>query len=213
MNNFRQTTRLSSVCLLGCVLLVSACASQSPTKFYSLRVQADPSLEIDLPASVRLGIGPVTLPTELDRPGIVSEENGSGVKIAGYQVWAGDLEEMTARVLAGLMAEHTGLQQVYSAPWDTRFRPEYQLRVDMERFSGELGGELGLDAVWTLTGDAGKTLLHTRRSTLRVEATNGSYLAYVNAMNALLSQLSSLVATQLEDAVGVGVPLLDSVTE
>lgn len=195
------STCVGAVLIASALLLISACASKTPTQFYSLRVQPNQALEISLPASLRLGVGPISLPSELDRPGIVSEKNGSAIKIAAYQVWAGELHEMTATVLAGLMAEHTGLQQVYAAPWDTRFRPEYQLRVDVQRFSGELGGDVGLDAVWTLSGDAGKTLIHTERSTLRQRAENSSYLAYVHAMNALLSQLSALVANTLEDAV------------
>lgn len=201
MSRNERTAGAGAAIIVALVLLLSACASKAPTQFYSLRVQPNQALEISLPASLRLGVGPITLPSELDRPGIVSEQNGSAIKIASYQVWAGELQEMTATVLAGLMAEHTGLQQVYAAPWDTRFRPEYQLRVDVQRFSGELGGEVGLDAVWTLSGDAGKTLLHTQRSTLRQSTENSSYLAYVHAMNALLAQLSALVSNTLEDAV------------
>lgn len=180
------------------ILLMSACASQSPTNYYSLQVQTDHSVEILLPESVTLGVGPITLPSELDRPGLVTELRGSGISIAPYHIWAGDLDENFSRVLAGLMAEHLQVDEVYAAPWDTRFRPEYQLRVDVQRFSGTLGGEVYMDVLWTLTSKQGRHKLHGERSKLQVSSRGSSHLDYVEALNRLMSLFSVSVAGRME---------------
>lgn len=188
----------SCITLLCGALIVSACASQSPTNYYSLRVQSDSTVEISLPDSVTLGVGPVTLPSELDRPGLVTELRGSGISIAPYHIWAGDLDENFSRVLAGLMAEHLQLDQVYAAPWDTRFRPEYQLRVDVQRFSGTLGGDVYMDVLWTLSSRQGRHKVHGERSKLHLGSKGSSYLDYVDALNQLMSRFSANVAVRME---------------
>ncbi len=180
------------------VLLLSACASQSPTHYYSLQVQPDRSVEISMPETVTLGVGPITLPSELDRPGLVTELRGSGISIAPYHIWAGDLDENFSRVLAGLMAEHLQVDEVYAAPWDTRFRPEYQLRVDVQRFSGTLGGEVYMDVLWTLSSKQGRHKLHGERSKLQVSSSGSSHLDYVDALNRLMSGFSVSVAGRME---------------
>lgn len=179
-------------------VILSACAAQPPTNYYSLQVQADENLEVQVPERTNLGVGPLSLPSELDRPSLLTETANGGVKVANYHIWAGELEENTARVLSGLMAEHLGIHRVYTAPWDTRFRPEHQLRVDIQRFSGQLGGVVTLEVLWTVSGNSGRQLLSSRRSRYEVNAANDSYLAYVNAMSQLLSQLSAEVAVELE---------------
>lgn len=184
--------------MISAALVLSACASQSPTNYYSLQVRTDPSVEISLPDSVTLGIGPVSLPSELDRPGLVTQLRGSGIDIAPYHIWAGDLDENFSRVLAGLMAEHLQVDQVYAAPWDTRFRPEYQLRVDVQRFSGTLGGEVYMDVLWTLTSKQGRHKLHGERSKLQLSSEGSSYLDYVDALNRLMSHFSTAVAARME---------------
>ncbi len=193
----------SGFSLLCCSLLLLACASQSPTNYYSLQVVSDPSIEIALAQSVTLGVGPVSLPSELDRPGLVTELGGSGISIAPYHIWAGDLDENFSRVLAGLMADHLGIDQVYAAPWDTRFRPEYQLRVDVQRFSGTLGGDVHMDVLWTLTSKQGRHKLHGERSRLHVSTNGTSYLAYVDALNRVMSDFSATVAVRIDELLRV----------
>ncbi|MFK7734011.1 MAG: membrane integrity-associated transporter subunit PqiC, partial [Pseudomonadales bacterium] len=129
---------------------------------------------------------------------LVTELRGSGISIAPYHIWAGDLDENFSRVLAGLMAEHLSVDQVYAAPWDTRFRPEYQLRLDVQRFSGALGGDVYMDVLWTLTSRHGRQKLHGERSKLHVSSKGSSYLDYVDALNRLMSVFSADVAVRME---------------
>lgn len=181
------------------LLLGTACASSPPTEFYSLIAVSDPGFEIQLDSSIdSIGVGPVSLPSELDRPSLVSELADGRLKIAAYDVWAGDLDENFTRVMASVLSSHTGIDRVYAEPWDTRFRPSYQLRLDVQQFGGRLGGDVRLDVLWTLTTNAGRTMVHSERSQLSLSTDSASQAAYVSALSALLSEFSKQPARVLE---------------
>ncbi len=185
--------RLVLIVLLGSLL---ACASQQPSEFYRLTAISVKTTDSALPAGISIGIGPVHLPSELDRPGLVSERGDSGLVIADFDLWAGDFDEMFTRTSASLLARRLGVDAVYPEPWDTRQRPQYQFRFEVERFSGELGGEVVLEVMWTLTEDRGRDKLLMNRSRFVRSANGRSYMAYVDAMNQLLADFTGELASQ-----------------
>ncbi|MFK8020250.1 MAG: membrane integrity-associated transporter subunit PqiC [Pseudomonadales bacterium] len=181
------------------LLALSACSSQPPTRYYNLQALTGNALEIELGNAIAsVGIGPVNIPSELDRPGIVSQEADGGLKIASYSIWAGDLEENFTRVMASVLADQTGLDRVYAAPWDTRFRPVHQVRLDVQHFGGVLGKEVRLDVLWTLSADSGRELLYSKRSRLVGEPDDASYAAYVTALSELIVEFGKELAGYLE---------------
>ena len=181
------------------LLALSACSSQPPTRYYNLQALTGNAVEIELGSTIEsIGVGPVNIPSELDRPGIVSQEPDGGLKIASYSLWAGDLEENFTRVMASVLADQTGLDRVYAAPWDTRFRPVHQVRLDVQQFGGVLGKEVRLDVLWTLSANSGRELLHSKRSRLSGEPSNGSYAAFVTALSELIVEFGKELAGHLE---------------
>ena len=170
------------------VSVFTGCASQAPTHYYRLQANtnvAGTSLQT-LPVTTSLGVGPVRLPSMLDYKALVSEQEDTGVKIASHDLWAGDLDKEFTRVVTELMAARVSGLDVVAEPWDTRFRPEYQLRLDVQRFSGALGGKAVLKANAILLGDFGKTKLGVYTVDLMSDAGVGGYNAYVISLNSLL---------------------------
>lgn len=190
MNSIRTTLLLG----LGCLLLAS-CAAQTPTQYYDLSSQTSASEHV-ISRDVTLGIGPVTLPQLLDRPGIVSRHHGTGVNVASYHVWAGKLEPAFTRVLADSIATTLKHDTIWASPWDNRFRPQYQLRLFVDRFSGEINGQVQLSLSWTLLGDYGKSVISTHRYRASVESGKG-YQGYVDALNELLAGFAGEVSVTL----------------
>lgn len=181
--------------LMGAALLaglLTGCAAQQPTHYYDLSTQVSPG-QATLDKTVTLGIGPVTLPQTLDRPGIVTRKNNTGVAVASFEVWAGELEPAFNRVLSDSVATRLQHDQVWSTPWDNRFRPQYQVRVFVDRFSGELNGDVSLRLTWSLLGDHGQQLISTRRYRETLPAEPG-YAGYVQTLNQLLADFSVEVA-------------------
>lgn len=181
-------TALLSVLAMGIV----GCAAQPPTQFYDLTAVTEPATQ-RLPHSVSLGIGPVTMPELLDQPGVVSRKGGTVVNVATYHIWAGELEPAFTRVLAENVARRLEHDSVWPSPWDNRFRPEYQVRIFVDRFSGEVNGEVSLNLTWTLLGDYGQELIRTERYRVSMTA-EGGYDGYVNALNQLLAEFSEQLA-------------------
>lgn len=187
--------KLTTSLLALCCFMLASCAAQPPTYYFDLTTQTVAGNQ-HISDEVTLGVGPITLPQLLDRPGIVSRHSETGVKVASYHVWAGELEPTFTRVLADNIATDLQHQTVWASPWDNRFRPEYQIRVFVDRFSGELDGDVQLRLSWTLLGDYGQKAISTHRYNA-VVVSDGSYQGYVDALNTLLTEFARQVSKTL----------------
>jgi len=183
---------------LACSVLLgglAGCAAQPPTHYYDLTPVVTSGQPL-LKQSLTLGVGPVTMPDVLDRPGVVTRLQGTNVNVANFHIWAGELKPAFTRVLAASVAGATQLDQVWPSPWDNRFRPEYQVRVFVDRFSGELNGAVELNLSWTLLADFGQEVILTRRYQAQRQSP-GNYAGYVETLNLLVADFATELSTQL----------------
>jgi len=187
--------KLSALSIILCAALLASCAAQPPTYFYDLTSLAA-TTENKIDDKVTLGVGPVTLPQLLDRSGIVSRHHETGVNVASFHIWAGELEPTFIRVLTDSIATSLQHQTVWASPWDNRFRPEYQLRVFVDRFSGEINGQVQLSLSWSLLGEYGQQVISTHRYRASVASGKG-YQGYVDALNQLLAGFADEVSVTL----------------
>ena len=186
--------------LSGSLMAMPSCAVQPNTHYYDLAVQPN-SVTADLNRRIHLGVGPISFPDVLERPGVVTRTSPVNIKVSNYHVWAGSLEQAFTRVLGESLAHNLSQNGVWAFPWDTRFRPEYQVRGVVSQFSGEAGGTVRLKLQWTLLEDHGKKVVANYRYQHATTAEDKSYTAYVSALNRLLhdfaSDLSKEIAVQL----------------
>lgn len=189
--------KIRTLLVVLCVVLLASCAAQPPTHYYDLTSQAMAS-ENAISTDITLGIGPVTLPQLLDRPGIVSRHHSTGINVASYHVWAGELEPTFTRVLADSISTTLQHETIWASPWDNRFRPQYQLRLFVDRFSGELNGNVVLSLTWTLLGDYGQKVISTHRYRATAESGTG-YKGYVTALNQLLADFARELSMKLTE--------------
>ena len=179
--------------------LLTACATKTPTRYYSLQAlpvsntseSSTSEDKVTLPAGTTLGIGPVKLPSMLNRNGIVTHKSGVAIKIASHDLWAGRLKEDFSRVIAELMATQLGIKGVVSVPWNTRFRPEFQLQMDVLHFSGQLGGPVRFKVNWVLSGDYGQRKLVSHSEDITLQSSADDYNDYVATLSALLAKFST----------------------
>jgi len=198
------STLKKSMCklaIVSCVLLLScwSCSSSGPkTQYYSLFADRDipAGLELKLESEgLQFGVGPIVLPEYVDHPGIVSLSGTNRLIVSGYNAWAGDLEENVSRVLASNLSAYWQLNEVWPFPWDTRNRPEYQIRLVFETFSGVKGGDIHLKARWTLLKKHKAVLVGAEE--IQSQANGEGYNHYVAALNAALNSLSGKIATNI----------------
>ena len=193
--------RLVKPVCIGALALLSGCASDPPTQFFALRAQAEP-VTAAMPEELvndSFGVGPVRISAPLAKTGIVSFQSNNQLVISAYNIWAANLPESIAEVIVEDFTAMTGNPRIQPHPWDSRTRPSRQLRLYIERFDGQLGGEVTLRCKWSLLEERGKREVATGLIGLSGHTGEPGYPAYVATMNNLLTRLSE----QLFEAISL----------
>jgi uncharacterized protein len=190
--------RLGRVALVAALLGLGACAS-TPSRFYLLH--ALPASEaVSATAADRgpvIGVGPITFPTYLDRPQIVSRASQHQLALGEFDRWAEPLPENVSRVLAENLSLLIPTDHILLNPWPGSATLDYQVRVDVRQFEGWLGGESALIARWNILDRAEHELV-SRKVYLNAPTGGRDYDAMVVALNQLLEALSRDIAEALQ---------------
>ncbi len=200
----RDTERLpvqrSSIVALM-LLLAAGCAGTSvPTNFYVLEsVSTAPALTV-LP-ELSLGLGPVLLPDTLDRPQIVTRKAAYSLDLAEFHHWAGDLKANLGRIMGHRLMGLLGTDRISLYPWPRHRQLDYQVRVDVLRFDGQLGGEAHLSGIWVLLDGTGRRELHLQFFSLQETTAAPEYRDLVAAMSTIASRLAEQIAAVVAEQV------------
>jgi len=182
---------------LAALGLAAACATTPATRFYVLEAAAEPR---DAPgADVTVGVGPVAVPSYLDRPQIVTRAGDHELRVADLHQWGETLEEGVTRVLASNLAARLGTERVDVYPWERSRRIDVQMTLDVVRFERTPAGDVLLDAHWRLLRPRGGEVLLSRRSAHRATAAGTDYARTVAAMSEALRSLSREIATAIQE--------------
>jgi len=191
------TTAVRWSCLiLGSLVFVAGClpsAQTEPAKFYLLRSTSREAAQLGT-REISIGVGPVDLPQYLDRPQIVTQTAGSELNINEFNRWAERLQDNFTRVMANNIGLLLNTDQVFVFPWGSSVSVDYQVKMEVSEFIGQLGGQSSLAARWSIIGNDGTNVLLTRRSQLYARAPNATYEGLVTAMNRTLTELSREVS-------------------
>ena len=178
------------------VALISACASDPPTRFYTLNASPELAVASSNKSNASFGVGPIHLSGALENIGIVTSNGQHQLVVSAFNVWAEGLEKMISNVIADNLSTLSGNPRVWAYPWDSRTRPEHQLRLIIEEFGGEIGGVITLRAKWTLLSEYGKQERQTHRVRFQEQSPTSDYAGYVATMNSLLTKLSKQLHTE-----------------
>lgn len=196
----RRMLAYGVVATLGVFLLgMSGCASTPPTRFYILPAltSTDTALAVSTAKrDVTVGVGPVTLPSYLDRPQISTRVSQAKLEIAEFDQWAAPLPDAFARALAENLSVLIPTDRVFLAPWPRTIAIDYQVLVEVTRFDGPVGGKVVLAARWSLADANGKELV-LRTSQMTAPTDRPDYEAMVTAMGLTLDALSREITATL----------------
>jgi uncharacterized lipoprotein YmbA len=193
--------RFTLVTLALAILLLAGCRGTSEkSRFYKLSaiLSAD---EATKPAGkgVVIGIGPIKFPDHLDRPEVVTRTSRNALEIGEFDRWAGSLREDFSRVLTENLSILLSTDYVFVFPWGKTIPIDYQVKVEVSRFDGELGKSATLIARWSiLQSGEEKALKSVRRSSISKPAEDKSYEAMVAALSRTVEQLSQEIAETIQ---------------
>lgn len=155
--------------VLLCGLLTGCALSQSTPNatLYTLMPQED-ALPISshlIPEGSSVMLGPVTIPSYIDRPQLVTRGiNEEKIRVYPHEFhrWAEPLKEHIPRILSQNIARRLGItHQVILFPSRIGQKADYQLAITINRLDGTLGHQATLEAWWTLLDN--NTLLASGR--------------------------------------------------
>lgn len=195
--------------ILPLIIFLAACSSSDSgpgagsiggTRFYSLSSPLPNSSVINNELSV--GIGPVEIPRLLNRPQIVSRKDNTEIIIAEMHQWGGSYKEELIKALTDNFSSLLKTERIEEYPWKSSFKPNYQVRIDIESFDGQIGKSAVLNARWRLVKNNKELLVKRAVIEVPVSATgstsSSSYGAYVKAQSQAVSRLSQEIVTYIQ---------------
>ncbi len=185
---------MRAVLALLLLLSLAGCLSSPAVHFYVLASPegGEPSASDRAADGPRVAIMPVALPGYLQRPQMVVRRGDDvDIRIEDYHRWGEELSLGIARILSLTMTRDMRASRGVAMPLRTGAPADYRVQVEIRRFEGAPGGNVHLEAAWSLGRDGG-TL---RDGVFRAGGRAGEGMAdMVEAQSALLEQLGSELA-------------------
>jgi uncharacterized protein len=171
-------------------VLVAACASAPPPKFYTLSRTAAPGAP---PSTISVVVGPVSIPSVVDQPQIVVSSSANQVTMDEFNRWASPLANNISRVVADNLADLLGTSRVSLFQQSLNVDADFRAAIEVQTFESVPGDAATMNAVWVVrrTRD-GK--FESGRTAVREATGDKSYDALAAAHSRALSQLSQDIA-------------------
>ena len=191
---------MSSV-IVAALFLWGCAGISEPSNFYVLATPDDLRTEkirtAKSGAPIRLGVGPVKLPSHLKRPQILSKTSAHTVSLAEFDRWAEPLEENFTQVLAENLSIVLATDDVVIFPWNRVIPVDYQISMEVFRFDTDAQGQGNLISRWQLFSDNGRKFLFSHRSNFRSPMIGAGHEAQARALSKVLADVSKEIATAI----------------
>jgi uncharacterized protein len=184
---------------LGTLLCVLAagCASTPPARLYMLSASS-PTAETTLDVSV--SVGPVSIPTAVDRPQIVVASAADQVQLYDFNRWASPLQENLSSVIAQNLSALLGTSRVTRFPKTSSADADFRVAVDVQRFESVAGQSATLEAVWTVRRMK-DGIVQTHRTSVREPVQDNSFDALAAAHSRAAASLSQSIAVTIRGMI------------
>jgi uncharacterized lipoprotein YmbA len=187
----------SPLWLFLCGLLVSACSSE-PTLYHTLSLTSASPAPISTTSTIRsLGVGPVKLPTLLDREGMVIRRDAITAEVSDTHLWGGQLEDEFLSALTQHLQNALPTSQVLQIPWEVSQTPQYQVVVRLDQFDGIPGKQAVLRGLWQLQNGADGRILSSHPVSLQRKPAKPGVDGLVEAQSLLVADLAAQIVNSL----------------
>jgi uncharacterized lipoprotein YmbA len=196
--NLSNRRVLTSLAAIG--LLLNACGTTKPSRFYTLSSLPQSESAATVAAQTEygtIGVGPVSIPQYLERPQIVTRVSPNRFEFAEFDRWGGTLKDDFTRTLAENLTYLIPAERVARHPWRRTVTVEYQIPVEVIRFDGALGRDILLNVEWQILSNGGDTQLHSKRSIFKETVAGSNYDDMVAAQSRAVAELAQEIADTL----------------
>ncbi len=176
------------------LLLGAGCTGKSPkVTYYTLSTIEDAgptSPSEDTRKIIKIGIGPVTFPDELNRLSIVTRTSQNTIGLSEYHRWGGSLKKVFSQVMVENISFLMKTDQVMARPWERYFQPDIRIALDIQRFDGRIGEYAFLSAKWMIFEKEMDKPIAVKRSVIKEAVDDDNYDSFVAAQSRTVAKLS-----------------------
>ena len=191
---------LRHIWMISLLLLLAACGSSPKTDFYMLNTdQGSVVQSANLGTGPAVGVWQVKLPDLLDRSEMVTRDNQFKITMADFSWWASSLSGNMTLLTVTQLSQQLQSNRIVTSPWPSYRKIDYQLITRVERFDGELGGEVVLRGLWSLLDGDGTKELKRQVFEFKTNSADLTYQELAAAMSRLTVQLAGQVADGIID--------------
>ena len=173
-------------------MLLVSCGSSD--HFYRLSAEAPASRG---QSSLSLGVGPIALPSYVDRTELVYQSGPNEFQVPPNERWAGSLRDNMSQVLATDLQRILGAREVLAYPWPAGRGPHYQIVADVRQFHGVSGDDAVLDLSWQVINTTTNQSSPRHSASLQEPIHGDGYAAVVAAESRLLGRCAEEMARSL----------------
>ncbi len=172
--------------------LAAGCSTPPPSRFYTLAATAT-STSAPQPSTLVIAVGPVTVPSVVDRPEFVVSTGPNEVRLDDFNRWASPLQDGLSRAIAENLVAILGTPRVVRFPQTLATEPDFRVAVEVRTFESTPGKSTALDAVWTVRrAKDGRT--STGRTSAREAVSESGYDALAAAHSRAVARVSQDIA-------------------
>lgn len=200
---------VSMLVAIGAIAVLGGCFGSSPSsRFYTLTPLGSSGISASEGMEVVVRVGPVSIPSYLDRRQIVTRNGRNGVEIADYERWSGSLDDEIVRLLVNDLAARLTGRGISVVPWRSVTLADaptiYRIPLNIDRFDGVLGETVVLNAFWAVVvkKDKQEQVIMARESTLTEAVGGKGYDAFVSALGRTVERLGKEMADGLLPVAG-----------
>ena len=201
IRNSRPTWAACALILLSVVGCMGG--ASMPARFYMFNPVAPTAVgQTNLAGRiVRVGIEQVEIPRYLDRPQIVTLNEGVEYHIDEFNQWLEPLSANLTRVVAENLSEMLGAEEIDILSGLSSLKTEYRITVQVLRLDGQPGRHAILVARWALFGQDSNAPLFTKRCVEKETLSDDSFQSFVKAQNLMVESLSRDIGDAIRAAV------------
>jgi uncharacterized protein len=147
------------VLTMGSFVLAACFRSGAQDQFYMLKpVKETAGVSSHAEKGPLIGLGPIKVPSYLDRPQIVTATSEQEFQLAENQRWAERLDDNIARVTQENLAALVPTDRIVMHPWSRDVKPDIQATIQIQELHVDADGNARMVAMWSLKPAKGETI-------------------------------------------------------
>ena len=181
-------------------VVLSGCGSAPPIHFYQLSALPYSGTEessSDVDQKKIVGIGPVEIPSYVDRVHMVIRRGETELELLEFDRWAEPLQRNLTRVLVDNLSQLLASDGATVLKWDEGLPLDYRVRIEVTQLDFTKAGNVSLVTRWIILRKDSQETLAIKTSRFTSSGTPGDYSSLVSEMSRHVESLSREIAESL----------------